>query len=161
LILSLGYIAAFFFHCSSKGYHLWITNFAKLVNKYEDYNIQHNFDKIYSCYIEPKKGNNCLYPWRGTNISTTKIISIFSWFLTFGWGILLFSNIMEKRDPCEYLSNKDDLIPCLQITRVVLAIAITFVINMIFLWLAEWRLRSDIDGHVPLKSHKEHKKRKN
>lgn len=82
LILILGYFASFLFYCCSKIFKLCIFHISEF--------IENDFDKTkYAKYSRPLKF---------AKISTIRIVSMFSFFLTSVWGILLINNIFENKD---------------------------------------------------------------
>ncbi|MDR2577504.1 MAG: hypothetical protein LBC70_01650, partial [Chitinispirillales bacterium] len=95
MVALLGYIVAFLFYCSSKGYHYWITNFATLINDYEQNTWLDKKDRVYFVIANKGSADECLNyfcPLKGANISTTKIVSLLAYLLTYAWGVLIASS---------------------------------------------------------------------
>jgi len=144
-ILLLGYVAAFLFFCSSKGYHYWITNFATLIHHYEREKYKTS-DKFVYFVIANKE--NCdeyityLNPLKGANISTTKMISMFAAVLTYGWGMLLTKYIPQ----CIYCF--------IDLPRWFLSLIVNFVatsvINFILISIACVCLKSNTKWHASI-----------
>jgi hypothetical protein len=91
LIVVLGYIASFLFHCSAKGYRYWSTNFTTLINHCEKNGTPGIIPvRVYSCFANKSKNKCILSPLKTANISTSKIVSLFAFILTYGWGDIAY-----------------------------------------------------------------------
>jgi hypothetical protein len=153
LILLLGYVAAFLFYCSSKGYHYWITNFTRLIHDYENKKWPDNKDRVYFSIANKTEADKCcsyLCPLKGANISTTKIISLFALILTYSWGILIISYIIN-----EYIASCDNGIVlsavCVMLCKLSSGIIITTFFNIFFTILVKGCLKSNTDDHPEVK----------
>lgn len=88
VILILGYIISLFWHFSCKGYYWWVHNWINLIMDCERYLPERM--SIYSCFINKYEGGNYYCPTKPANISTGKILGVFSFLVTVAWGVLLF-----------------------------------------------------------------------
>jgi len=142
LILLFGYIVSFLFHCCAKSYRFCVINFSKLIYDHEERNVQCDYDRVYSCLIEPD--NHYYHPLKGVNMSISKIIALFSFLLTYAWGLLLISNILNKIEKnylmpffckCEIICVTSLLL--YNAIKLIISIALITIINVFFLWLAK------------------------
>lgn len=144
VILLFGYIAAFLFYCSAKGYHYWINNFVNLLIDYENKNVRYDNDRVYSCIASKKNKFSYFKPLKAANISTFKIVILFAYLLTYGWGILLMPFIDKWIESCQCLS----WLLCLPLW--LQSIIIIFIVNVILLWFAKRCLKSNLKNYKDL-----------
>jgi hypothetical protein len=163
LILSLGYIAAFLFYCSAKGYHYWTTNFIRRLIDYESRNVVDDNGRVYSAIANKENGMSYFWPLKAANISTFKVVILFAYVLTYAWGILLIDKLIKilLADECIKLLLTDKY-PCLMsielhqwlinLITFVLGIIITFIGNLILIHcLAKRYLKSDaVESYIDL-----------
>jgi len=157
LIILFGYIASFLFHCCAKSYRFFLANSFMLIHDHEDRNVQCDYDRIYSCLIVSNK--HYFHPLKGANISIQKIITLFSFLLTYAWGFLLVSSICKNIKSFYLFSSlckcENICLSSIVIYRIILFIfSIIFItgINMFFLMLTKKHLITDnTDKHVLLK----------
>jgi len=88
-----GYIVSLFWHFSCKGYHLWVRHWLSLIQEHEK--ILNENKRIYS--MPPKENDKGCYcnPLSHANISTGRILNVFSFIMTLAWGFLFLLNIRE------------------------------------------------------------------
>ncbi|MCL2182987.1 MAG: hypothetical protein FWB85_05920 [Chitinispirillia bacterium] len=117
LITVLGYLASLVFHCSCKGLRRYASHFIDLLDKHEEKRF-HPEDRIYT----PTNVRGNIYnPTMPANISPMRVVMLFSFLLTYAWGILFISNFcVDKKS---------------WILWVTVILAIT-IINITFLLLA-------------------------
>jgi len=143
-ILILGYVASFLFHCCSKSYNFTLANATKLIYDHEEKNVRYDHYRVYSCLIE--KNNHYFHPLKGANIKIAKVVTLFSFILTYAWGILLLSNIFRNIKILYSLQYY-------KIKEIVITIVFITIINIFFLWLVKIFLRSkNTSNHFILKS---------
>ena len=140
LVIVFGYIISLLFHLSSKGYYYWITNFITLITNHEESNMDIEY-RVYSVFANKDANNNYFLPTFGANISTSKIVCVLSYLLTFPWGILFFHNF---EFPCQEL-------PFCSFLKITIAVIFVFMANLLFILIAKGLLYSSIDGHSDLK----------
>jgi len=144
LIVILGYIASLSFHCGSKGYRFYIKNFLNLIRDHEKKYIKNADDGVHFCFKMSQKWTDYFHPTRPANILVFKIVSLFSFFLTYAWGILLIQNIFQ--DMKNFLQDNVDVL------TIVLAIGGITIINMVFLYIAMLFLSNSPADKVDLES---------
>jgi len=89
IILFVGYFASILFHCSCKSICCYTYHFMDLIWIHEK-KIQNVADRIYSRAVVT---SDYFSPREPANLSCMRIILIFSFLLTYAWGILLISKV--------------------------------------------------------------------
>jgi len=97
LILSFGYFVSLIWHWSCKGYYYWVNNWISLILNHEKELCPTR--SIYSCFYDLEdKRDLCSYwkPLRPANISTGRLLGLFSFGTAVAWGILLLKWLPVK-----------------------------------------------------------------
>lgn len=133
LITILGYLASLVFHCSCKGLRRYACHFIDLLARHEDA-MSTPQDRI---YMPTNVRSNIYNSTMPANISPMRVVMLFSFFLTYAWGILLISNFYEN----------------MKSWRLWLTFTVaTTIINIIFLLLAKRFLPGKLKDAYELKS---------
>ncbi|SFA50177.1 hypothetical protein SAMN04488511_1095 [Pedobacter suwonensis] len=94
-LLLLGYSCSILWHMSNKGYYFWALNFIKIINYYEKkISGDDNNERVYSILAYKEQNIDVLFPNHAANYSTSKISLVFSYIISFSWGILFFYKIL-------------------------------------------------------------------
>jgi len=87
----LGYFISLIWHWSCKGYYWWIINWINLI-----IDCERNLPKrsrIYSCFINKDDEGCYCNPLKPANISTAKLLGLFSFGVVVAWGFLVLNNL--------------------------------------------------------------------
>ncbi len=139
IVIALGYFISLLFHLSSKGYYYWITNFINLIMDHEKSNMNEDYS-VYSVFANKKTNNNYFKLTSGANISTSKIVCLLSYLLTFPWGILL---VRSFEFPYQHL-------PLCSFFLITTVITFVFWANSLFILIAKCIFSSYLDKHLDL-----------
>lgn len=144
LILFVGYIVSFLFHCSAKGFCYRISGFLNMIEYYKNTYAPEFFNSERKGAGDHNRDSSYINPIKGADISTPKIMALLSFFLTYVWGILFltkFWGYIEKiylfAPPT--LCKSEPTCLCTKAIGLFLAIAIVFIINMLlFLFIKKF-----------------------
>lgn len=154
LIITIGYIASFLFYCSGKGCRHNILNFTNRIHYYEAHHTPNVLDKEKQGIKDIEEENDYVYPLKGAHISVSKTVLLFSYILTYAWGILLISRILRYIEKVCSLSldivcnNETTTCRCsptlLRVIEIVIAIFFTMATNkLLSCFFVEKYLRHD------------------
>ncbi|MCL2722557.1 MAG: hypothetical protein FWD47_14600 [Treponema sp.] len=137
LILLLGYFATLFFYCTSTGIYFFINHYINHIIYLEEKNIPNIHDRLLyrvhdKRYSFTTKSRNYFNPIQPVYTSSVKIVILFSYLLTYAWGILLASNVCERMEISLWYG-------------IILIIIAVFIVNIIFLKFVEFYLSGSLN----------------
>jgi len=94
VISFVGYFVSLFWHLSCKGYYWWVRSWINLVINCELKLPKQS--KIYSCYSMKDNEDSYYNPLKPANISTGKLLGLFSFGITVVWGISILHSLLKK-----------------------------------------------------------------
>jgi hypothetical protein len=95
VVVSLvGYFVSLIWHWSCKGYYWWVKNWINLVMDCEQ-NLPPQ-SRIYSCFFNKKNEGVYCNPVEPANISTGRLLGLFSFVVTLVWGFLFLYTVLKN-----------------------------------------------------------------
>jgi len=131
VVTLVGYFVSLIWHWSCKGYYWWIKNWINLV-----INCEQNLpprSSIYSCFFNKYDEGDYYNPIKPANISTGKLLGLFSFLVTVVWGFFVLYNILKKLFFIPFLISCFAKLFCLKQNWAVLFFYLSFFIISIFL----------------------------
>ena len=90
IVTIIGYIVSLAAWLSGKGYFFWENKWIEKIRDFEKNILKEEKDMlVYSYLVNPTKHDNPYHPFKGANISTTKVAIFMTALLTFAWGYLV------------------------------------------------------------------------
>ena len=128
-VLILGYFVSFIWYLSCKGYHWWVRNWIYLIIHHEQKLSPNN--RVYSCFYQMCNEGSIFKPFAYANISTAKLLWLFSFGVTVSWCILLIHKLDSMINLFCFIQNKILLI----LTYLMVSIILTMLLSLFSLLL--------------------------
>lgn len=125
LIAGLGYFVSLIWHLSCKGYYLWVRNWISLVMDCERHLPKQS--SIYSCFYNVCDEGSYFNPLKHANISTGKLLGVFSFGITLVWGCIALYGFLPRISEFENIFNVGLVLKILRLfCLLVLVTVVTF-----------------------------------
>ena len=146
----LGYFVSLLWHWSCKGYYWWNINWINLIMDCERNLLPRC--SIYSCFINKDEEGDYYNPLKPANISTSKLLGLFSFVITIVWGILILNHVPDHFFYIDSLVNFISDIFCVNQNTVfcLIYITVSFIFSMFLCCFAVF-LKNDIRNHKDIK----------